>query len=231
MTIEGIVFDFDGLILDTETPVYQAWQEVFLPYGIELPLSEWAAAIGSSLDSFDPVIYLKKTVGKQIDEDKIRTFHGQRSLELLSEQQLLPGVVDYLDRAVEIGLKIGLASSSDRAWVIDHLTQFDLIHYFDVIFTLEDVENVKPSPELYQKAVAGLGLRPNQAVAFEDAPNGILAAKRAGLYCVAVPNSLTRPLDFSGADLILESFCQMPLEKTLASLNGKSNNQEGFNAR
>jgi beta-phosphoglucomutase-like phosphatase (HAD superfamily) len=96
---------------------------------------------------------------------------------------------------------------------------------------LEDVKRIKPNPDLYQKAVAGLDLMPNQAVAFEDAPNGILAAKRAGLYCVAVPNSLTRPLDFSAADLILESFCQMPLDKTIASLNHERNNPEGVNAR
>ena len=226
MQIKGIVFDFDGLIMDTETPVFQAWQEVFSPYGIELPLSKWAAAIGSDLDSFDPLIYLEKTTGKLIDVEKMRIIHGQRTLELLSEAKILPGVVEYLDQALELGLKIGMASSSDRAWVIDHLTEFDLRHYFDVVFTMEDVEHVKPDPELYQKAAAGLGLLPAQTAAFEDAPNGILAAKRAGLYCVAVPNSLTRPLDFSGADLILESFCQMPLEKTLASLNHKGNHQE-----
>ncbi|MDR3577214.1 MAG: HAD family hydrolase [Anaerolineaceae bacterium] len=230
MHIEGIVFDFDGLILDTETPVFQAWQEVFLPYGVELPLAEWSAAIGASLESFDPVTYLKMKTGKIIDEEKIRAFHSRRSLELVSSQDVLPGVIQYLDNALEFGLKIGLASSSDRAWVMDHLTQFDLVHYFDVICTLEDVRQVKPNPELYQKAVASLGLMPGQAVAFEDAPNGILAAKRAGLYCVAVPNATTRPLDFSAADLVLESFCQMPLDKTLASLNHQRNNQEEVHA-
>ena len=224
MPIKGIVFDFDGLILDTESPEFQAWQEVFAPYGIELPLSKWAAAIGSSLQSFDPVIYLEETIGKTVDEEKIRTFHRQRSLELICKQQVLPGVVEYLDKAVEIGLRIGLASSSDRAWVIGHLTRLDLVHYFEVILTLEDVERIKPNPDLYLKAVERLDLMPDQAVAFEDAPNGILAAKRAGLYCVAVPNSLTRPLNFSAADLILESFCQMPLDKTLAIFNHERRN-------
>jgi HAD superfamily hydrolase (TIGR01509 family) len=231
MQIRGIVFDFDGLILDTETPVFRAWQEVFAPYGIDLPLAQWAAAIGSSLDSFDPVVYLEKTTGKIVDEEKVRTFQQKRSLELVSKQKLLPGVVDYLDQAVELGLKIGLASSSERAWVINHLNRFNLIQYFDVIFTLEDVKHVKPNPELYQKAIAGLGLMPNQAVAFEDAPNGIFAAKQAGLYCVAVPNLLTRPLDLSRADLILESFCQIPLDKTLARLKHVSNSQEEIYAR
>jgi beta-phosphoglucomutase-like phosphatase (HAD superfamily) len=143
----------------------------------------------------------------------------------------MPGVVEYLDKAVEIGLKIGLASSSDRAWVVNHLTELDLIHYFDVVCTLEDVKLVKPDPDLYQKAVAGLDLLPDQVVAFEDAPNGILAAKRAGLYCVAVPNSVTRSLDLSGADLILDSFCELPLDKTLASLIPAQKNQEGNNDR
>ncbi len=227
MCIKGIVFDFDGLIIDTETPVFQAWQEVFSPYGIDLPLSKWAAAIGSGLDSFDPVIYLKETTGLEIDEKKIRTLQSQRTLELDAKQLVLPGVLDYLDQAVQSGLKIGLASSSDRAWVIDHLARFDLVHYFDVVYTMEDVPHVKPEPDLFQKAAAGLGLLPDQTVAFEDSPNGILAAKRAGLFCVAVPNQVTRPLDFSGADFILESFCQMPLDKTLANLNLVRTRQEG----
>ena len=82
-----------------------------------------------------------------------------------------------------------------------------------------------------RSAAAGLGLLPDQTVAFEDSPNGILAAKRAGLFCIAVPNPVTRPLDFSGADFILESFCQMPLDKTLANLNCVGNKQEGSYAR
>jgi HAD superfamily hydrolase (TIGR01509 family) len=231
MCIKGIVFDFDGLVLDTESPVFQAWQEAFAPYGLALPISEWAAAIGSDLDSFDPVIYLEKTIGKSIDQDKIRKFQQQRSMELVSTQQVLPGVVEYLDKAVQMGLKIGMASSSDRPWVVGHLTRLGLIHYFEVVFTMEDVKRVKPSPDLYLRAAAGLDLEPNQTVAFEDAPNGILAAKRAGLFCVAVPNIVTRPLDFSGADFILDSFCQMPLDKTLDKINCVINNPDAENAR
>ena len=110
--IRALVFDFDGLILDTEVPEFQAWQEVFRDHGCELPLSTWAGYIGSASHHFDPCSLLESQLGKSIDRDTVKGKRRQRNRELLSTQEILPGVENYLTTAQRLNLKIGLASSS-----------------------------------------------------------------------------------------------------------------------
>jgi HAD superfamily hydrolase (TIGR01509 family) len=222
--IRAIIFDFDGLILDTEVPEFQAWQEIYHAHGCELPLATWATAIGTSSDVFDPCAYLETQVGRAVDREAIRLQRRHRCDELLRGQSTLPGVHDYLMGAKRLGLHLGVASSSSRAWVLGHLTALQLSAYFDCIKCSDDVPRVKPDPALYQAALTALGVRAEQAIALEDSPNGVAAAKRAGLYCVAVPNPLTRQLSFAQADLQLGSLADLPLERLLAAVqrNGRS---------
>jgi HAD superfamily hydrolase (TIGR01509 family) len=128
-------------------------------------------------------------------------------------------VEQYLQDARRLGLKIGLASSSSCAWVTGHLRRLGLLDYFDCICARDDVRLTKPDPQLYTLAASRLEVDPGEAVAIEDSPNGILAAKRAGLHCLAVPNELTRQLSLDQADLCVESLADFPLEKLLAALN------------
>jgi HAD superfamily hydrolase (TIGR01509 family) len=217
--IKGLVFDFDGLILETEEPDFKAWQEIYQSFGQELTLSTWIVCIGSDHEIFDPIKDLERLVGHSLDAKEIIDRRQlPRRRQLLEETPMLPGVENYLKDAVKLGLKLGLASSSDKEWVVGHLNRLGILHYFSCIYTSDDVNHVKPDPELYQAAINELQLQPQQAIALEDSPNGILAAKRAGMNCVAIPSALTRNLNFDLADIVLPSMAALPLSKLIAKI-------------
>lgn len=215
--IKALIFDFDGLILDTEGPDYQAWQETYASFGSTLPLAEWAAEIGT-YGAFDPYDYLARQLGRPIDYVAIRAQRHARFAELIEHQTVLPGVEGYLQDARARGLRVGVASSSSRSWVVGHLLRFGLDQSFDCIKTSDDVERVKPDPALYLAALDALGVQGHEALAFEDSPNGALAATRAGIYCVVVPNSVTQTLAFEAARLRLTSLAELPLAELLAQV-------------
>lgn len=214
-TIKAVIFDFDGLILDTESAEFQAWQEMFGEHGVPIPIDLWSTWIGTAAHTFDPIGYLEQQTGRQLDRESLRRHWRQRFREVLSGYQVRPGVSEYLSKAPELGLRVGLASSSNRSWVVGHLTEHGLVDRFATICTADDVERVKPDPALYLLAAANLGVEPGAAIAFEDSPNGARAAKAAGLKCVAVPNPLTRQFQFPPVDLRLESMAEMSLEAVL----------------
>lgn len=216
--IKALVFDFDGLILETETPIFQSWQELYRDYGLELRLEQWIANVGTAEEMFDPLANLEQQLGRPIDREVELPRRRRRELELIQTQSILPGVLDYLQDARKLGLKIGLASSSPCEWVVGHLERLGLIGYFEAIVASDDVARTKPDPALYRTAVEWLKVNPEQAVAFEDSLNGLIAAKRAGLRCVVVPNALTRHLRLEQADLRLNSLAEMPLEELLSRL-------------
>jgi len=210
MMIRGLIFDFDGLMVDTESPAYDSWREVYQEYGCELPLARWQAVLGGSGKEFDPCAYLEQQIGRPLDCAALGARRWQRKLDLIVVQPLLPGVREYIAAAKRLHLKLGVASSSSYKWVCGHLDRLGVADQFDAITTADNVTHVKPDPEIYRAALSALGLRPAQAIAIEDAPNGLRAARRAGIFSVAVPNALTGhlPLD---ADLRLSSLADVPL--------------------
>ena len=139
---------------------------------------------------------------------------------MLNALSAMPGVQGYLDDAKEFGLKIGLASSSDCDWVTGHLGRLGLLGYFDCIVGSDDVQRTKPSPELYNLVLDELDIGSDEAIVLEDSPNGVLAAHRAGIYCVAVPNVMTRGLEFEHAGMRLESLADISLGELLEKVNG-----------
>jgi HAD superfamily hydrolase (TIGR01509 family) len=217
MTIKAVIFDFDGLILDTESHEYYAHAEIYRQQGVELPLEIWGKCIGTDASAFDVYAYLEQLVGHPVERKKLGNDRLAFYTKRMSQEDIRPGVRDYLQSAQDLGLRIGLASSSSRTWVTGYLETHHLLHYFE-IRTKDDVPQVKPNPELYQKALGDLGVLPSQAIAFEDSPNGALAAKRAGMYCVIVPNSVTEGLIFGDIDLRIESMLQLSLSEIIALL-------------
>jgi HAD superfamily hydrolase (TIGR01509 family) len=135
--------------------------------------------------------------------------------DLIAQQATLPGVEVYLHEAKQLGMQLGVASSSSSEWVKGHLKQLGLIEYFDTIKCADDVQRAKPDPELYRAALSALNSLPGNGLALEDSPNGVLAAKRAGMRCVAIPNTMTASLDFDHADLRVASMAEMPLADLL----------------
>ena len=214
--IRGIIFDFGGLILETEEPEFQSWQELYAEFGCTLPFARWAAVIGTAEHDFDPYAELEAQLGRPVDRAAVRARRRARFAELVAAQPILPGVEDYIADAQRLGLRLAVASSSARAWVAGHLTRLGLHDHFAALACADDVVRTKPDPALYLAALAALGLEPHEAIALEDSPNGIAAAKRAGLFCVAVPNPLTRHLSLAAADLQLTSLADLPLADLLA---------------
>jgi len=213
--IKALVFDFDGLIVDTEVPIFRAWQRIYREHGQDLPLQQWLTIIGTASGPFDPVIDLAKKTGAKLDEQELKALEVLYYQEATALQQLLPGVIDYLVAARQLGLKTAVASSSTRKWVMDHLNRFGIGGRFGAIICREDVKRTKPDPDLYLTALERLGVQPAEAIAFEDSSNGIHAAKAAGLLCVVVPNLLTVDLDLTEADLRLLTLEAMPLRDVI----------------
>jgi len=220
--IRAIIFDFDGLILDTETPDFLSWKGVYEAHGCALPLQVWHNNIGA-VHMFDPYAYLEEQLGRPLDREVVRKQRRQWDDALLAQQVVLPGVESYLEEARQMGLKIGLASSSRHHWVDSHLARLGLIDWFDVIRCRDDVDGrSKPDPAVYMAALEALEVAPHHAVALEDSPNGVTAAKEAGLYCVAIPNQMTRQLAFGHADYQLNSLADMPLTQLLGRVTGET---------
>lgn len=214
--IRTLIFDFDGLILETEEPVYQSWQELYTSFNHRISFEDWAILIGTAPSNFDPLSNLEKQLGRSLENPTaLEEKRFQREMEIIFTRPVQPGVVAYLDTARGLGLKIGLASSSSAGWVKGHLSRLGLIGYFDCIRTAEDVALVKPDPELYLQVLTALDITSQEAIAFEDSPNGVKAAKEAGLYCVAIPNVMTFRLPFNHADLQLKSLEDLPLEELI----------------
>jgi putative hydrolase of the HAD superfamily len=218
MTIEAVVFDFDGLIVDTESAWFEALAEIFQEHGAVLPLEMWARCVGGSHDIFNPYDYLEQVLQKPLDLVAIKALSVSKHSLIMQERTVRPGVEAYLQSAMEQGLKIGLASSSTRSWVEGYLQRFGLLHYFSCIRTADDVTKVKPNPELYLQALAGLNVPASAAVAFEDSPNGARAAMAAGMFCVIVPNSITATLSFDGYHMRLNSMADKELTEVLSAL-------------
>ena len=209
--IKAIVFDFDGVILDTETPDYETWQEVFQEHGVRLERSLWTSYIGGSSLAFDVPGHLEELSGAPVDREAIRIRRRQRYIDRIDASSVLPGVLEYIPEAKRLGLRLGIASSSSVDWVEGHLARRRLLCHFDSVRARDHVDKVKPDPELYSTSVERLGVRPEEAVAIEDSANGVTAAKAAGLFCVVVPNPMTVDLPTEAADVRLEALSDVPL--------------------
>jgi len=203
--IKAFIFDFDGLILDTEEACYEAWQEIYADYGTSLPLETWLLCIGTTNDACDPLGTLAKLSGQDINYNAVQTAHSKSFRAKSRLLPLKPGVLDYLKWARANGLQTAVASSSARDWVVPLLEENGILPYFDVIQTKNDVKTVKPNPELFIATKSMLKLEDFEAVIFEDSYNGIIAGNLANLYTVAIPNSLTKNMDLSAASHTISS--------------------------
>jgi beta-phosphoglucomutase-like phosphatase (HAD superfamily) len=239
MAPSAVVFDFDGLILDTETPEYVSVSKVFAEHGVDLPLDEWVQIVGST-DHPHWLDWLAGLTELQDEREAIRLRRLAHHHDLIAVEELRPGVLDRLEEADALGIPVAVASSSSVEWVQGHLERLGLVDRFVCLRGRDHVEpgRTKPHPDLFIAAVEALGVdahpaeapagaaaptvrgsarprptdhRRRNVVAFEDSPNGVRAAKAAGLYAVAVPNGITAGGDFSAADLVVPSLRHVSL--------------------
>ena len=215
---KALIFDFDGLILDTETPDYEVWCSIYREHGFELPQEEWGRIIGGTgLSQFDAAEHLSVLSEGRLDSLSLRDRHRSESQAVLLDQSILPGVMDYLQEAKRLGLKLAIASSSPHSWVDTHAKRLNIFEYFDQVICADDVRagRTKPNPDLFLLALDKLKVRANDAIVFEDSPNGVRAAHSAGIFVVAVPNSVTSQLSIENANLILSSLADLSLHDLL----------------
>jgi len=214
--IRALVFDFDGLILETETPAYQAWVEIYREFGHELPKELWLDYIGREGGWFDALAYLEGLIGPREDRDAITRRRDARKTELVMAVAEPAGLRELLTEAKSRGLRLAVCSSSTPTWVRGHLDRLGLVAFFDHVQCRDRPElRAKPAPDLYLAACAGLRVRPEEAIAFEDSRNGMLAAQAAGMRCVVVPNELTIAMDLEGAEHRFESLAAISLQELL----------------
>lgn len=207
--IKAVIFDFDGLILDTETAWYEAYKEAMGFYKSDLPLERFVKCIGT--DNTELYAFFKEQLGESCNIEEIEARATSLHKVKMKTFEAREGVKDYLEEAKKLGYKIALASSSTKEWVTQYLDELGLLNYFDVIITGDDVEKVKPAPDLYLKAIEVLNIQSTEAVAFEDSLNGLQSALKAGLKCVIVPNPVTEALAFENHHLRLRSMAEKSL--------------------
>ena len=221
MPVRAFLFDFDGLLLDTELASRAGWELLYREHGHELPTDLWATLVGTTHAPWDPMTHLEELVGEPLEREALNERRYAHEIALIEAEELRPGIAEYLAAARRRGLKRAIVSSSTRDWVDMHLERLEEAVGWDAICTADrDPKRAKPSPTLYLEALDALDVAASEAVAFEDSPNGVLAAKAAGIFCVAIPNEVTRDLGLeeAGADLVLESLADLPPETLFAQL-------------
>lgn len=218
---KALIFDFDGLILDTETPDVQAWEIIYADYGIPFPMEAWGQVIGGmGASDFDAAVHLQGLVTDPLDLAVLNKRQSHLSRSLVDRQPVLPGVMDYLNDARRLNLKLAIASSSPHAWVDTHAQRLGILHYFDHVICADDVGpgRTKPNPDLFLLSLERLRVRKGEAIVFEDSPNGVRAAKSAGVFVVVVPNPVTSLLSIENANLTLRSLANLSLTDLLSKV-------------
>jgi beta-phosphoglucomutase-like phosphatase (HAD superfamily) len=210
----ALIFDFEGTIVDTETALFQAWSELYESHGQVLDIVTWQRIIGTD-DAYDPWHELVKVVGPL--DDALNDDRRDRRDQLIDLAGVRLGVEQWMDHADELGIPMGIASSSPIDWVEHHLDRIGLLHRFACFACTNELIPGKPDPTSYRLACEALHADPRRSIAVEDSPNGIAAAKDAGLYVVAVPHALTATLDLSRADLVVASLADVSLSDVVRS--------------
>lgn len=214
--VRGLIFDFDGLMVDTESATYHSWRELYADHGQPLAVEEWVQCVGSDFGGFDPFDELERRVGRSLPWDELEPARVERARQLDALMDARPGVRERLAEAVGMGLPCAVASSSPRSWVRPWLERLGVAEYFVHVCTKDDVARVKPAPDLFLLAATRLGVEPLHALVFEDSLNGLRAAAAAGMRCIAVPGPITAGLDFAAAVARLDTLADHRLERLLA---------------
>jgi HAD superfamily hydrolase (TIGR01509 family) len=221
--VAALLFDFDGVIVDTEVATYQSWRDIYSEYGADLALADWLPAVGSGSSTsgaFDAVAHLERLLGAHVDRSEVIARRADRKAELYARAPLLPGIRERLTEARDAGFKTAIVTRNRNDRVKAQCDLVELDHRWDALICA----NEKPTMDkagLYRDALAALEVEPDRAVAFEDSPAGVRAGKEAGVLVVAVPNEITRAATFDEADAVLSSLAEHSLSEILAQIGNE----------
>ena len=212
--LKALIFDFDGLILDTETLEVLVWQDIYKEHGFELPVEEWEKTVGGyGISTFDPAQNLSTLSQGRLDPVALKARYRLEADAIIHAKPIQPGIMEMIASAKANGLQVSIGSSSPHSWVDTHTQRLGIYDQFDHIICQDDVApgRTKPHPDIYLKALETLQVDKTEAVVFEDSPNGVLASKRAGVFVVAVPNPLTARMNVQ-RDLTVSSLAELTLQ-------------------
>jgi HAD superfamily hydrolase (TIGR01509 family) len=209
MAIAAVLFDFDGVLVDTEWAIYDAWHRTFRNHGHPLPLDVYTQCIGSDFDTWSPKSHLEQLTGMAFDWHDLDTRRQEEILRDLDGAGAMPGAVELIEAVAGAGLKRAVVSSSSHHWVDGWLGRLGLSPQFDAIVCRGDAEKIKPAPDLYLEAARQVGVDPCECLVIEDSMNGVKSAKAAGMPVWVVPNRVTACLDFSLADAVFPSLHEL----------------------
>lgn len=203
MQFKAVLFDFDGVLVDTEWAIYDAWHRTFRENGHPLPLEVYNQCIGSDFNTWSPKTHLEELTGTSFDWHDLDSKRQEKIESDLAGEGPMPGVVELLETLSSLGIPRAVVSSSSPHWVDGWLERLDLRKHFDQVVRRGDAPRIKPAPDLYLEAAKRFGLDPAECLVIEDSLNGVKAAIAAGMPVWAVPNRVTACLDFSLADAVL----------------------------
>jgi HAD superfamily hydrolase (TIGR01509 family) len=217
LDLQAVIFDFDGLIVDTEKPGFDSWNEIYAEFGQKLTLLDWTKATGY-VGGFDPALHLEALLGRKLDWTQLSPRREARNWELTLRQPVLPGIKELMLAAKQAGARIGVASNSGFGWVNDGLERLGLRGLVETIVTRDMVINPKPAADVYLRAAQTLHVDLASSVALEDSEPGSRAAKAAGMRVIAIPNQFSQNQDLSVADLVVPSASALSLERLISLL-------------
>ena len=205
----AVIFDFDGLLVDTEYAIYSSWLRVFDACGHPLPLDLFNQCLGSGYTHWNPGDHLEKLTGKTFDWDEINARRQEEIVRDLEHAGLLPGAAELIGRLADGGTPMGVASSSSHRWVDGWLNKLGIMPCFKTVVCRDDHLPVKPNPALFLKAAENLGAAPADCLVLEDSQNGTTAAFHAGMPVISIPNRVTEHADFSLATVVIGSLKEL----------------------
>ncbi|AQY51918.1 putative phosphoglucomutase [Listeria weihenstephanensis FSL R9-0317] len=213
--MKAFVFDFDGTMIDTEAVWFDETQKYLqVNYGLDLPMDVYEQVVGSTDEPL--LLYMAEQTNGKFDAAAFQKYIDVQVHNGRDKLEMRPGFMRLFNYAKDNGYKIGLATSSARAWVDPILEKFGILEDFETIQTADDVEVIKPDPALYRQAVEALGVKPEEAVAVEDSRNGSLSAVGAGLHVIVVKNEVTKGIVFPEGTSVYDSFEDVDLDAFLA---------------
>lgn len=209
MNFAAVLFDFDGVLVDTEWAIYQAWLGTFQAHGHDLPLEVYTRCIGSDFATWSPKTHLEDLSGLAFDWHDLDAKRQDAIMTDLAGEGTMPGVISLLEKLTTRDIRRAVVSSSSHHWVDGWLEKLDFGGHFESVVCRGDAPRIKPAPDLYLEAAKRLGLEPAECLVIEDSLNGMHAAQAAGMNVWIVPNRVTAGLDFSAADRLFPSLVDL----------------------
>lgn len=205
--LKGIIFDMDGVLINSEPFHYRAWKETLKGRNIDLDYKVYRGCIGSTIDYLMKILH--DHYGIPLEDVSLRREMNEKKDELIKKEgypPLIPYVKEFLHRLSEGGYQLAVASSSPLSYIERVTDHWGIQKYFQKLVSGESVKNPKPAPDVFLKAAKELGLSPQECIVIEDSEKGCIAAKNAGITCIGYHNPDSGKQDLGSAYMIIEGY-------------------------